>query len=102
MRAARRGFSKWTLAVRAALSIAIVPAAALSAPDIVPPRRLDAAPVPYPADGNGDASVDLVIVVDPVGAVTDVHVRRGTPPFSNAAVEAVKTWRFAPATRDDA
>ena len=102
MKAASRGFSGWPLAVGAALSIAIVPAGARAAPEVVPPKRLDAAPVPYPADGKGDASVDLVIVVDPVGAVTDVRVRQGTPPFSDAAMEAVKNWRFAPATRDDA
>jgi TonB family protein len=68
---------------------------------VVPPRRLDAEPVPYPPNGQGDASVDLVIVVDPLGAVRDVMVRQGAPFFADAAAAAVKTWQFAPATRDE-
>jgi TonB family protein len=76
-------------------------AAARSAPGIVPPRRLDEAAVPYPPEGHGDATVELTIVVDARGAVTDVTVVRGDAPFCRAAAAAVKTWRFAPATRDD-
>ncbi len=91
------------LAVLTVISTAIAPPRALAAPaDVLPPRRLDAAPVPYPTDGTGDAAVDLVIVVDAVGVVTDVRVRQGSPPFAEAAAQAAKTWRFAPATRDEA
>ncbi len=85
-----------------AASLALTPLRAAGAPaDVVPPRRLDVAPVPYPPEGHGDASVDLAIVVDPIGVVTDVRVRQGAPPFADAAAAAVKTWRFAPATRDE-
>jgi TonB family protein len=41
-----------------------------------------------------------VLVVDETGAVTDVTVREGVAPFAEAAVEAVRTWTFSPATRD--
>jgi TonB family protein len=57
--------------------------------------------VPYPPAGNGDASVSLTLVVDAQGQVTSVQVTRGDAPFAEAAVAAVKTWRFEPATRDD-
>src|ERR1017187_6610948 len=88
--------------VVAAAWVVLGPLRAAGAPaDITPPRRLDVAPVPYPLDGKGDAAVDLVIVVDPTGVVTDVRVRQGAPPFAHAAVAAVHTWRFAPATRDE-
>ncbi|MCI4354596.1 MAG: energy transducer TonB [Thermoplasmata archaeon] len=43
----------------------------------------------------------LVVVVDANGEVTDVAVREGGTPFSEAAMAGVRTWRFAPATRDD-
>jgi len=93
-------------AVAVAASIALVPlvprAALAAREDVVPPRRLDAAPVPYPPDGHGEGSVVLVVVIDATGLVTDVTVREGAPTLSDAAVAAVKTWRFAPATRDDA
>jgi TonB family protein len=76
-------------------------APAMAAPTLVPPRRLDATPVPYPTDGHGDASVVLTLVVDAQGAVSDVHVTRGEPPFAATAAMAVSTWRFEPATKDD-
>jgi TonB family protein len=69
-------------------------------PGVVPPQRLDTAPVIYPADGKGDASVQLAVLVDSAGSVTEVEVREGEPPFAESAAKAVRTWRFRPATRD--
>src|SRR5579859_1171744 len=90
---------RWSFALASVLSLAPAPAHAQSA-EVVPPRRLDATPVPYPPEGHGDASVTLVLVVDSAGEVKDALVREGAPPFSDAAVAAVKNWRFAAATRD--
>jgi TonB family protein len=75
--------------------------AAAAAPVVVPPQRLDSSDVPYPPDGSGDATVVLTLVVDANGEVTDATVRDGRPPFDAAAVQAVRRWRFAPATRDE-
>jgi TonB family protein len=86
-------------AVLAGLVLCSVPA--LASPTLVPPRRTDSAPVPYPPGGHGDASVVLTLVVDVQGAATDVRVTRGGPPFAEVAVTAVSAWRFEPATRDD-
>jgi TonB family protein len=72
-----------------------------SASELVPPRRLDATEVPYPANGEGDTSVVLTIVIDASGAVSDVKLVRGASPFAEAAVTAVRMWRFDPARRDD-
>jgi TonB family protein len=94
-------FRPWGIPATAAVAIAWTARAALAA-EVVPPRRLDAARVAYPASGKGDATVVLAVVIDAVGAVTDVTVREGEAPFVAAAVAAVKAWRFAPATRDDA
>ncbi|HXX66646.1 MAG TPA: TonB family protein [Polyangiaceae bacterium] len=74
---------------------------AAAPPSIVPPRRLDTSEVPYPSQGQGEASVVLVLTVDATGRVSDVVVRDGSPPFTDAAVAAVRRWRFTPATRDD-
>jgi TonB family protein len=76
------------------------PVALGDAPRIVAPRRLDAAEVPYPQGATGDATVVLAIVVDANGEVTDVTVREGSPPFAAAAAAGVRTWRFAPATKN--
>jgi TonB family protein len=75
---------------------------AAAAANVVPPRRLDDAQVPYPAGAQGEATVTLRLVVDANGDVTQVTVQDGSPPFSDAAVDAVKRWRFTPATKDDA
>jgi TonB family protein len=88
-------------AVVAGLVLCWPPRLALASPTLVPPRRTDTTPVPYPVDGRGDASVALTLVIDAQGAVTDVHVTRGEPPFADAAAAAVRVWRFQPATRDD-
>ncbi len=72
------------------------------APSVVPPRRLDAADVPYPPHAQGDATVVLVLIVDTSGEVTQVAVREGAEPFATAAAAGVRAWRFTPATRDEA
>jgi TonB family protein len=75
--------------------------AAADPPRIVAPRRLDVVDVPYPRGATGDAVVVLSVVVDANGEVTDAVVREGAPPFAEAALAGVRSWRFAPATRDD-
>jgi TonB family protein len=86
------------LAVLAVAALCGKPAHA--APNVLPPQRLDATEVPYPPGGHGDASVTAVLTIDSDGAVTEVEVRDGVSPFSDAAVAAVRHWHFAPATRD--
>ncbi len=83
-----------------ALAFYLAPAPAYAFSVVLPPRRLDTTEVPYPASGKGDASVVLVLVVERNGEVTDALVREGSPPFTDAAVAGVRTWKFAPATRD--
>ncbi len=72
--------------------------------EIEPPRRL-VAPLPaYPdaawAQGvTGDVLVRAVI--DENGDVTEVEVLRGLPyGLTEAAVDAIRRWKFAPATRN--
>jgi TonB family protein len=82
-------------------AVALWPSVAAGDPaSIVPPRHLDAGEVPYPEGATGDATVVLTVVVDATGAVSEVSVREGAPPFADAAVASVRSWRFEPATRD--
>ncbi len=67
----------------------------------VPPQRIDDIVAPYPAGAEGDGTVVLTAVIDAQGAVREVTAEGGTTPFTAAAVEAVKTWRFLPARRDE-
>lgn len=65
------------------------------------PPRLDPAPrVDYPAGGEGDAEVVLVLVIGPDGAVRSVDVERGEEPFASAAKQAAAGWRFVPGRRN--
>ncbi len=86
-----------------AVALAICyPRTALAAATIVPPQRIDSrGDVPYPGGASGDASVLLFVSVSNQGAVTDAAVKRGDPPFTDAAIVAVKGWLFTPATRDE-
>lgn len=95
----RSGARAWGLLV-ATVALLFSPNAA-AVPGITPPKRQDKAEAVCPPDGKGDATVVLALVVDAEGAVSDVAVREGQSPFVEAAVAAVRTWRFAPATRAD-
>ena len=119
-RAAARALEQWRFepatqagrpivsSYRVGFEFALEPAAGHLAPlevggDVKPPRRLDA-PLPiYPNEAwaagiTGDVLVRAVI--DATGAVADVEVLKGLPyGLTEAAVEAIRRWRFKPATR---
>ncbi len=71
--------------------------------DVEPPRRLEAPLPAYPdaAWANGITGDVLVrAVIDENGAVADIEVVKGLPHgMTEAAVEAIRRWKFAPATR---
>ena len=71
---------------------------------IEPPEALEAPRPRYPdlAHQVGrDGLVVLQAVIDRQGLVREVQVLRGAPfGMTEAAVEAVRSWRFRPATRD--
>lgn len=75
--------------------------------DVVPPEPLSKPLPTYPPVARRQSIpprgvVILNVLVDENGAVQDVRVLRGMNSrlFDNAAVEAVKSWRFKPATKD--
>ena len=69
--------------------------------DATPPKPLKSNPVPqYPQQARAagkTATVILKVVVLADGSVADVQVMRGDEPFSSAAVQTVKKWRYEPA-----
>ena len=71
--------------------------------DVTPPRRLRSPLPAYPDDAwaegvTGDVLVRAVI--DERGEIAGVEVLRGLPyGMTEAAVEAIRRWKFAPATR---
>ena len=66
----------------------------------VPPHLLSSAIVDYPANASGDAVVVLTLLIDQTGAVVSAVSTSGDEPFVTAAIDAAKTWKFQPATRD--
>jgi len=62
-----------------------------------PPRRLDNPQYPLDAQGAGISGVVSVeVVIDPSGNVTDAKVVRSIPLLDDAALEAVRNWRYVP------
>jgi TonB family protein len=64
-------------------------------------KRLRASPPEYPETALAQrisGSVTLEYTVDTRGAARDIHVVEATPPgvFDQAAINAVKHWRYAP------
>ncbi|HEX2877055.1 MAG TPA: TonB-dependent receptor [Polyangiaceae bacterium] len=75
------------------------PSVPAPAPVIVMPTA-SSTPLEYPADGRGEASVALELTLTAAGDVTKAVALEGDEPFASRAVEAAKTWKFQPATRD--
>jgi protein TonB len=67
---------------------------------IVPPRKIVDVKLVYPALALASRQEGIVIletIIDARGSVETVHVLRGYPLLDQAAVDAVKQWRFTPA-----
>jgi TonB family protein len=64
----------------------------------VPPDPLST-PVEYPKGATGSAEVVLELAIDREGAVAGVKAVTGEPPFTDAAVEAARKWKFVPGLR---
>jgi TonB family protein len=92
----RRGLAGWLLGVACLLATASAVAA-----ELVRPRLIDSVEAKYPANGHGDAQVELVVLIGEDGRVTELEVRSGEQPFADAARAAVAAWKFTPAMRDN-
>jgi len=73
-----------------------------SAPDVVPPRLISQAQPEYPEAARRarlQGAVLLQAVIGASGLVEDVRVvSSASPLFEEAAIRAVRQWRYAPAT----
>ena len=69
--------------------------------DLPPPSRLGVAQYPEDAQNAGiDGAVQAEIVINEEGAVTEAQVVRSVPFLDEAALEAVRQWRFDPTVVD--
>jgi TonB family protein len=105
----------WLLAIAAAASMSSLSAAAAAGKSCAslsqPPTDLEIVDNPisksaprYPRDAVSKSLkgfVRLKVTISPQGEVTDVQVVKAEPPgvFEQAALEAVKTWKFCAAGR---
>ena len=75
----------------------------LSEVDSIPEPIVQVPPLyPYSAKARGiEGRVELLFVVQPDGSVSDVQIKSSFPRgiFDEAAMNAVKKWRFKPGTR---
>src|SRR5712691_8042593 len=72
-------------------------APAFAQADIEPARFVDGAIPRMPPLATAGGDVMLSVAVSSAGAASAIDVLRSTPPFTDAVVEAVRTWRFSPA-----
>lgn len=95
------------------LFVAITPLKRLSAPaiwpvggEITPPKELSRAQPRFPPEAKSEGRTGVVVfdvVIDASGAVAAVEIsRHADPDFELAALEAVRQWRYQPATRNGA
>jgi TonB family protein len=68
---------------------------------VTPPRRFGNAAYPADALAAGiDGAVVAEILVNEAGIVTDARVLKSIPPLDEAALKAVKEWRYDPTVVD--
>ena len=60
----------------------------------IPELRQGASPA-YPSGAQGGASVTAQVTLDAEGRVAEAEVRNGGPPWDEALLQALRTWRFA-------
>lgn len=60
----------------------------------IPELRQGVAPA-YPAGAQGGASVTAQVTLDAEGRVAEAEARSGGPPWDEALLQALRTWRFA-------
>ena len=72
--------------------------------DVKRPEKISGSPPAYTVEARKDRVTGVVIletVIDEQGDVTEVRILKGLPGgLDQAAVEAVRTWKFNPATLD--
>ncbi len=66
-----------------------------------PPVLRSSSDVPYPAGGEGDATVVLTLTIDPDGTVSSAVPSDAREPFAGQASAAAHGWFFTPAMRGD-
>jgi TonB family protein len=77
------------------------PARDLGPPCSEVPFPLEWVVPPYPPTALGDGIVLVEVTVGTDGKVTDSRGVEGNDPFAEAALDAVRKWRFRPACRHD-
>jgi TonB family protein len=68
-----------------------------------PPRKLHHVDPEYPLDARRarlEGAVTLECTISPEGEVSDIRVVKGHPLLDQAAIEAVRLWKFAPTLVD--
>lgn len=79
------------------------PPAPVSGGKLVQPRLIHTVPPTYPAIANAnrvEGEVKIQALIDESGKVTSAKVISGPSLLRNAAVAAVRQWKYSPATLD--
>ena len=87
--------------MKLSLVVIVVLATTLSAQQTYTPPRYSSGPRPaLPALVVGGGQAFVEVAISPSGAVEKVSPLRSTPPFTADLIDAVRSWRFAPAYED--
>lgn len=71
-----------------------------TSPQFEPPQIVATVEPAYPVNTVTGGTVVLKVTVNSSGEITDVRVLQEAKGFTQQAIEAVKKWKFEPATLD--
>jgi len=86
------------LAAQSSSSSSAASSSSNSTPKFQPPEVVATADATYPINSVAFGTVVLEVHLDATGAIEDVKVARPVPSLTRQALEAIKQWRFNPAT----
>jgi TonB family protein len=92
---------KRALAALGALLVLVALAAAQSSGNGYQPAQvISAKEAVYPPNAIGPGTVVLLVTVNAQGEIAAVKVAEGAAGFTSSALQAIKEWKFKPATLD--
>ena len=96
----KAGWAAGLLAIISLLGVAFAKTGDPATPDFKPATVVSSVTPYFPETAINSGTVVVSVHLDEAGQIAGVKIINGSPGFNSAALDAVRKWRFKPATLD--